>query len=104
MSKKKGNYQIPFKNGNLQSYPYNPDEWRDNYEFEETLEYVTYYRGRSSATIAFKDSQGHTYEMFLTDFDDVMKRKGFNGKFVTGKWTFVKRGQNYGIRLADSDD
>jgi len=99
---KKGQYQIPFsENGSLQSYPYNPNEWRDNYEFEETLTYKTYYRGRSSATIAFTDSKDRQYEMFMTDFDDLMTRKGLNGKEVTGRWTFVKRGQNYGIRLAD---
>lgn len=99
MAKKTGNYQIPFdKDGNLLSYPYNPAEWRDNYVFEETLEYRTYYRGRSSATIEFNDSDGHRYEMFLSDFHNVMQAKGLDGKKVTGKWTFIKKGQNYGIK------
>jgi len=105
MSKsKKGAYPIPFdKDGHLLSFPYNPHEWRDNYVFEGTLKYRTYYRGRSSATIDFEDSDGRTYEMFMSDFNDLMLAKGFNGQEVTGKWTFVKKGKNYGIKLAKEE-
>ena len=99
MTKKTGQYQIPFdKDGNLLSYPYSVGEWRDNYVFEDTLTYETYYRGRSSATICFKDTNGHTYEMFMSDFDILITAKGLNGKSVSGKWTFVKKGKNYGIK------
>lgn len=97
-NKKIGQYKIPFLNGNQMSYPYGPDEWRDNYIFEETLKYEGYSRGRSSVTMSFKDSKGHSYEMFISDFDDVITRKGFFGKSTRGKWTFVKKGQNYGIK------
>lgn len=103
MAKKTGQYQIPFNNGDLQSYPMFVDEWRDNYVFEDTLTYETYHRGRSSATLCFRDSNGHSYEMFMTDFNDLLKRKGLEGRSVTAKWTFVKRGQNYGIKLADEE-
>ncbi|MBU5266253.1 hypothetical protein [Virgibacillus proomii] len=102
MAKRK--YKIPFYEGNLQSYPYIDDEWRDNYVFEGTLEYKTYHRGRSSVTIEFSDSKGNTYGMFVSDFDDLVNRKGLNGKKVHGKWTFVKKGQNYGIRLCEDDE
>ena len=99
MSKKTGQYPIPFDgDGNLLSYPYGTEEWRDNYVFEDTLTYVTYYRGRSSVTIGFKDSNGCSYEMFISDFDELITSKGLFGKSVRGKWTFVKKGQNYGIK------
>lgn len=92
-------YQIPFRNGNLQSYPYNPDEWRDNYVFEDTLIYKGYGRGRSSVTFYFDDSNGNTYEMFISDFDDLFRKLGgFTGLTISGKWTFVKKGKNYGIK------
>lgn len=94
-------YQVPFdKNGEMLSYPENwmVGEWKDNYIFSDTLEYDTYSRGRSSALICFKSqSNGKSYSMFMTDFDDVAKLM-VNG-VLKGTFTFQKRGQNYGIRM-----
>jgi len=95
--------KIPFdKNGNLLDYA---ESWLvaqmiDNFQFEDTLQYDGYSRGRSSAKICFKSATtGKKYEMFLTDFDDLMNCRGFDKNTITGTWTFCKRGQNYGIKL-----
>lgn len=100
---KKPSYQIPFdEQGDLVTYPNRCAEWRDNYEFEDTLEYEGYSRGRSSVTIIFTGSTGVKYEMFVSDFDEVIRTKGLDGKIVTAKWTFVKKGQNYGLKLVSA--
>lgn len=72
----------------------------ENRIFEDTLIYTGYSRGRSSAVFNFKDSTGATYQMFMTDFDDVLQTKGLVDKQVTAFWTYCKRGQNFGIKLA----
>lgn len=98
MSRK--NYKIPFdKDGNMLSYPYNVEEWREPYKFSTRLKYNGYSRGRSSAVILFKDWQGRSYSMFMSDFDKMMQ-DGFDvdGKSVSGIFTFVKKGQNYGLQ------
>ena len=73
--------------------------WKPNYEFEDKLKYLCYSRGRSSAKIHFQSEiTNRKYEMFLTDFDDLMKGKGFNKNIIEGTFTFCKRGANYGIK------
>lgn len=107
----KGAYQIPFdKDGNQQGYPecwYEGEypnytrvepEWRDNVPFDDTLTYRGYGRGRSSATLHFKRSDGTEVQFFMTDFDDIARRM-VRGK-LKGRFQFVKRGQNYGCTLA----
>lgn len=119
---KKGVYDIPFdKSGNQQDYPtpwYVPtgemrkyggsdDEyevrrpegpiWKANFEFEDTLELVGYGRGRSSITFSLKRSDGTTVSMFVSDFYDAAF-KMHEGK-ITGRFTFIKKGQNYGCKL-----
>ena len=74
--------------------------WKPNFEFKDRLKYLCYSRGRSSAKIHFKSEiTNKKYEMFLTDFDDLMKGQGFNKNIVEGTFTFCKRGANYGIKL-----
>jgi hypothetical protein len=74
--------------------------WKPNYEFEDKLHYLRYSRGRSSAKIHFKSEiTDKEYEMFLTDFDDLMNNKGFDKNTVDGTFTFCKRGSNYGIKF-----
>lgn len=102
----KGNYQIPFDSkGNQLSYV---DEWmikngrailKDNEEFEETLTYSGYGRGRSSATIHFKDAKNNEYSMFLSDFDELMRSGKLSGNQIKAKWTFAKKGRNFGIKM-----
>ncbi|AMB18701.1 hypothetical protein BH780_gp118 [Bacillus phage Eldridge] len=78
-------------------------EWVENRVFPDTLTYTGYGRGRSSAVFYFEGSLGEKYQMFMTDMDDLLKYAGVLNKEVTAWWTYQKRGQNYGIRLADSE-
>jgi hypothetical protein len=89
---KKG-YQIPFDaHGNMLSYAgYGVTTYKDPYVFTDTLTYTGYGRGRSAAHFYFEDTKGHTYSMFMSDFDDMVKSKKFNGGSITGTFTFVKK-------------
>lgn len=114
---------VPFRNGSMQPYVgytitddeertcfeagsvvshtnswHGGDEWRPNIPFENVLHYEGFARGRSSAGFTFKDSEGHTYWMFMKDMDDLI-RSGAKPLTVCGTFEFVKRGQNYGVRL-----
>jgi hypothetical protein len=76
---------------------------KDNFVFCDTLSFIGYSRGRSSAKIDWiSASTGAEYGMFLTDFEELVKKVGFNaldGRGVEAEFTFCKRGQNYGIKL-----
>ena len=69
----------------------------DNYEFEDTLTYDGYSRGRSAAYFSFLRSDGRKVTVFLTDFEVIVNHmvKGM----ITGRFTFCKRGQNFGCKL-----
>jgi hypothetical protein len=100
----KKTYQIPFdKDGNQMGYPetWRGVEWRDNEPFEDTLVYKGYGRGRSSATLHFRRaSTGTEVQFFMSDFDDIVKHMQF-GTF-SGRFEFVKKGQNYGCKLLEA--
>lgn len=97
----KGDYQVPFDaDGNQQDYPgWRGTEWRDNFEFEDFLAYKNYGRGRSSITFTMERSNGGTVSVFVSDFDDMLPHMTF-GK-LHGRFTFVKKGQNYGCKLVE---
>lgn len=69
----------------------------DNFIFEDTLHYVDYSTGRSSVLFKFRSDKGDSYGMFLSEFNKLLqdKKEVWN---LEGKWTFVKRGANYGIQ------
>ena len=94
-----GNYKIPFDNaGNQLDYEgWGCAEMRDNFEFEDTLTFQSYGRGRSSVTFTFKRVNGQTVSMFVSDFSDIVNK--MNHGHVTGRFTFVKKGQNYGCKM-----
>ena len=112
---KPGNYEIPFDSkGNLLHYPENEYDypknggdprvieptWKGNFVFEDTLRLLHTMRGRSAAYFYFESqTTGKKYPMFLKDFEEVMKVKVINKGVVSGTWTFVKRGQNYGLTM-----
>lgn len=92
--------RAPFdKDGNLMHYPllHHMSGWRDVTEFDATLCYKGYARGRSAAYFLFTDLDGHEWPMFLKEFDAAVKHL-CNGR-ITGQWTITKRGQNFGIKL-----
>lgn len=98
-ARKAGNYEIPFdKAGNQLHYPdHNVHEWRANEEFEDTLTYAGYGRGRSAAFFCFKRANGKIVNVFMRDFEDMVPNMTMGQ--ITGRFRFVKRGQNYGCVL-----
>ena len=118
MAKKK-TYQIPFDDeGNLLSYGGNKSvydhetqgyrtwvpNWRDNFEFEATLTYHGFDNGiRSAHRILWEDEEGHVYPMFISRFGEALEAHGMDGNSMTGRWTFMKQGQNFSIRAVKPD-
>ncbi|TCU34113.1 hypothetical protein [Rhizobium azibense] len=92
---KKGDYQIPFSSkGDQLHYPDWGHVMLDNFEFEDTLKFSTMARGRSAAYFYFKRSNGAKVVVFMKDLCEMMPH--INKGKITGKFTFTKRGQNYG--------
>lgn len=74
--------------------------WKENYEFNDTLEFTHFTRGRSSVKAHFKSfTDGKLYEMFLTDFEKVVLSGKLDHAELSGFFTFCKRGANYGIKM-----
>lgn len=107
----KGDYKIPFSDGNQLDYPnctYGPYvsgvgcksfpcEMVDNFEFEDTLKFESYGKGRSSVTFNMRrQSNGKKVTMFLSDFAEIVPF--MVGGCLYGLFTFTKRGQNYGCK------
>lgn len=71
------------------------------------LEIHGFVRGRSSAVMILRPANDHGedfnyaksvyYQVFLTDSKEVIQNM-MHG-IIYGKWTFVKRGENFGIKL-----
>ena len=76
-------------------------EWRPIAEFTATLAYDGYSRGRAAAYTWWKavTATGTRYPMFMTDLDELLNSGLMRGSSLTGRFTVVKRGQNYGVRL-----
>jgi hypothetical protein len=79
-------------------------EWREVEPFERTLTLKDTRRGRSAAYFIWVDALGNEYPMFMTDVADLIRRGCIEfGVVHDAMWTVRKRGQNFGIRLADSE-
>ncbi len=73
--------------------------WLPNYAFEDTLVYDTYSRGRSAAYFHFvSKTTKRGFTVFLTDFEQGFVRRMERGE-VSGRFTFCKRGSNYGTTM-----
>lgn len=79
-------------------------EWVENRVFENTLTYIDFGRGRSAVTFYFTGKDGERYPMFIKDFDELIRKHSLVNGSVTARWTFVKRGSNYGIKLAEEEN
>lgn len=94
---------IPFSkiNGNQLHYPEFNHEMRENFIFEDVLKFDGYSRGRSAAYLNFiKKSDGKKVSVFLTDFVEGIVPNMIKGT-VKGKFTFCKRGANFGCKRLD---
>lgn len=70
----------------------------ENFEFKAVLEFKHFSRGCSSAKAVVEDQEGNTYEVFLGDYADMIELSCHGS--IGGIFTFCKKGQNYGIKLA----
>ena len=85
----------------VKEFSYNPNKkevWKPNEEIELTLHYKNYGRGRSSVTFYWVDDNGNQYPMFIKDVDELL-RQDMGTSSVHAIFTYVKRGQNYGIKF-----
>lgn len=75
-------------------------EWREVKEWRETMLVIGQQRGRSAAFFLLCGGDGGTdsYPMFMSDAAEMMKTATIIKGTVTGRWTVIKRGQNYGIK------
>ena len=109
---------FPFIDGNLQEWSwynltdserervYNGEEvvkgsnevWKPNKEVELTLHYKGFSRGRSAVTFYWVDDDGHKYPMFIKDVDELL-RQDIGASSIHAIFTYVKRGDNYGIKF-----
>lgn len=111
--------RVPYDDkGNLLHYPHGnygtrPDGtfgyidavWQPNELIRSKIlqfEYMS--RGRSAAYAVFKDPEGHTYPMFMSDLGDLLVTHIIRRGVVQSDWMVAKKGSNYGIRLAKSDE
>ena len=72
--------------------------WKPNKEVKLTLHYTSYNRNRSSVIFYWEDEKGREYPMFVRDIDELLKQN-IGTSSVRAIWTYVKRGQNYGIKF-----
>lgn len=86
--------------GSLLHYPGNQPIWKPIEDFQATLVYQTYNRGRSAAYFTFADKKGVEYPVFMKEFDEIILRMVVG--MVTGTWTVTKRGRNFGLKLKTS--
>ena len=74
--------------------------WKDNYIFESEMRFIGFGRGRSAAHGFLRGTERREYQIFLKDLEELIGTRNFEcGIINETKWTFVKRGQNYGIKL-----
>lgn len=71
-------------------------------EFEETMTFQHYTKGRSSLRFILKDSKGREWSMMAQCIDYFVKHS-VNG-VLTGKWVMCKRGQNYGLLIVEGEE
>lgn len=103
MSKK---WQVPFLDSKPCYYPPSWDknvEWKDNYVFSATMQIIGLQSGQSAKHLILKDENNIEYVMFVKDLIEALKNTQSipdpEGAKLIGNFTFVKRGQNYGIKF-----
>lgn len=75
-------------------------EEEENFIWEDTAKFEGFGRGCSSAVFYFKfEELGQNFNMFMTDMNDLIVNHGIKkGGNLKGKFTFIKRGSNYGVQ------
>ena len=78
-------------------------EYRDNFQFSDTLEFKDIEKGRHSSHAIFEGKNGTRYVMFLTELAAALRSGAFSDASLIGGFTFVKRGPFVGVRLVRDD-
>jgi len=74
--------------------------WKENFEFEDTLYLEGMSRGRSAANFNLVSQiDNKSYNLFMTDILNMVQNADIHKGIIKGKWTFCKRGSNYGVKL-----
>lgn len=90
-----------YNEGNSCSIWLNAD-WRENVPFEAILTYIGYSRGRSAADLEFQDDAGHKFQMFMSNFNELLLNTNIiNRKTELIRWNFCKKGSNYGLQYLE---
>ncbi len=88
VSKKTGNYSIPFeKDGNHLHWAGDDEdvEWRENFEFDASLRVVGMRTGRSAKHIMLEDCDtGLRYVLFVADLVDAVTQFTVSAAFFKG--------------------
>jgi hypothetical protein len=81
-------------------YGREPIEWKDKFEWEGVLTLEGMTRGRSAARFIWRDYKDRKFEMFMADMVELVKSGACIENGCCGaKWTFTKKGANYGIKV-----
>ena len=106
MSKTK--LEVPFdKEGNMSGYDYGfTESWLAlDHTFDASMKYIGYTKGRSSVKMLFIDIvTDRQYEMFLNEFDRLIKLGEIDDSYLSGKFGFSKKGVNYGLRFINKEN
>lgn len=79
-----------------------PHEWRDNYIFSDTLQFMKFHNMKTSVHAEFKSlCDNREYVMFLSELERCIRLDVISNTRITGQFTFVKRGTNYSVSYVD---
>lgn len=100
--------EICKENGKIEHYYKNgkfAEVFVPNFNFVDALDFTHFSRGRSSVKAHFVScTTNKKYEMFISDFEDCIKNNHLTNSLIKGTFTFVKKGQNYGVKLLKGGD
>ena len=86
-------------------YEVNPDgnenyKWVNNHLWSDTVNVINYQRGNSAARFVVQSEVSvKKYVMFMKDMLDMIKTHNIEKGRISGCFTYVKRGSNYGIKV-----
>lgn len=76
--------------------------WKETYEFQDILEISDLEKSRNASYFVLKSKKNKLqYPAFLQDILYMIANSNARYGAIHGRWTFVKRGSNYGIVLVE---
>ena len=75
-------------------------KWIPNHIWSDTINIIDIERGTSAAHFLVRSEvTGKIYYMFMKDLLDMMRTHIIEKDRISGAFTYVKRGKNYGIKI-----